>query len=81
MKEVIIKFTPFVFKQTVFIKDGEHLIEQKVPQKEVAKFIAFCKDINTVHFFGNEHYAKKVKEECILKYQMQPNQVKFVFNR
>ena len=81
MKELIIKFQPFVFKQTVFIKDGRNLKEESVPQKDLASYISLCKDVDCVHFFGNEKFASKIKEECITKYQVKPNQVKFLLNK
>lgn len=81
MKELIIKFQPFVFKQTVFIKDGRNLIEESVPQKDLASYISLCKDVDCVHFFGNAKFANKIKEECITKYRIKPNQVKFLLNK
>lgn len=69
MKEVIIKFEPFVFKQTVFIKDEKGEITQEhIPQKELGSFISLLNDVKTVHFFGNEKFADKIKTECINKY-------------
>ena len=55
MKELIIKFQPFVFKQTVFVKDGSKLKEEQVPQKDLANYISLCEGVHTVHFFGNEN--------------------------
>ena len=81
MKELIIKFQPFVFKQTVFVKDGSRLKEEQVPQKDLANYISLCEGVHTVHFFGNEKFAKKIKEECITKYQMKPSTINFVYNK
>ena len=38
MKEIVIQFEPFVFKQTVFIKDGDNITQEKIPQKELANY-------------------------------------------
>lgn len=81
MKELIIKFQPFVFKQTVFIKEGNKLSEEQVPQRDLANYISLCKGVDTVHFFGNEKFAKKVREDCICKYNLTPNKIKFFFNK
>lgn len=71
MKELIIKFEPFIFKQTVFIKDEKGVItQQQVPQKELASFISLIDNIGKIHFFGNEKYAKKIKEECLTQYKL-----------
>lgn len=71
MKEVIIKFEPFVFKQTVFIKDEKGEITQEhIPQKELGSFISLLNDVKTVHFFGNEKFAEKVKTECVTQYKL-----------
>lgn len=73
-KELIIKFEPFVFKQTVFAKmeDGT-IIKEQVPQKELASFISLLDNVSKIHFFGNESYAMKIKEECITKYNLKEN--------
>ena len=71
MKEVIIKFEPFVFKQTVFIKhENGTLTEEKVPQKELASYISLLEDVDKVHLFGQDKFAMKVKEECLTKYKV-----------
>ncbi len=71
MKEVIIKFEPFVFKQTVFIKDENGVLtKDKVPQKELASYISLLENVEQVHLFGNDKYALKLKEECITKYKI-----------
>ena len=73
MKEAVIKFEPFVFKQTIFIRDdntGE--VERKdIPQKEIASYLSFVNDINKIHFFGNEKFAEKIKKEFLTKYKME----------
>ena len=72
MKEVIVKFEPFVFKQTIFIKNEDGTIEkEQIPQKELASYISLLTDVEKVHLFGNEDFAKKIKEECITKYNLQ----------
>ena len=81
MKELIIKFQPFVFKQVVFIKEGRKVSQQEVPQRELAEFISLCNNVDCVHFFGNEKFARKIKDDCICKYKMMPNRTKFVFNK
>ena len=71
MKEVIIKFEPFVFKQTVFIKNEDGtLVTDKVPQKELSSYISLLNDVSKVHLFGNDKYAMKLKEECLTKYKV-----------
>lgn len=79
MKELIIKFEPFVFKQTVFIKheDG-HVEKTNIPQKEISSYISLRPDIDKVHFFGNDKFIMKFKNECITKYKV--NNVKFYIN-
>ena len=76
MKEIIVKFEPFVFRQTIFIKDldsGE-VKEQHIPQKELSSYISLLnEDVKKVHFFGNEKFAEKIKEECLTKYKMNTN--------
>lgn len=79
MKEIVIKFEPFVFKQTVFIKNEDGQISQElVPQKELTNFISLQTDIDKVHFFGNRKFAEKIKDECVTKYKLQES--KFYFN-
>ena len=81
MKEIIIKFEPFVFKQTVFIKNLEtgQVTQDFVPQKDLAKYIASQDNVTKVHFFGNKKYADKVKIECLNKFKNQP--VEIVINK
>ena len=81
MKELIIKFQPFIFKQLVFIKDGRKITQQEVPPKELASFISLCEGIDTVHFFGNQKYAERIAEECKCKYNIKTKNIKFVFNK
>ena len=71
MKEIVIKFEPFVFKQTVFIRDENGGIDQEqIPQKELASYLSLKEDICKVHFFGNEKFAEKLKTECVTKYKL-----------
>lgn len=81
MKEIVIQFQPFVFKQTVFIKEKEsgEIIQQKIPQKELATYISLQQNVETVHFFGNAKFADKIKNECITKYKM--NNVNILINK
>ncbi len=72
MKEIVIKFEPFVFKQTVFIRDENGGIDQEqIPQKELASYLSLKEDICKIHFFGNEKFAEKLKTECVTKYKLQ----------
>ena len=74
MKEFVIKFEPFVFKQTVFIKDIETgtITQESVPQKDLASYISLQKeDLHKIHFFGNTKFAEKIKTECATKYNLQ----------
>lgn len=72
MKEVVIKFEPFVFKQTIFLKDEQTgtIIIDSIPQKEIASYLSLREDIHKVHFFGNKKFAEKIKTECATKYKM-----------
>ena len=81
MKEIVVKFEPFVFKQTLFIKDEETgVIEQEnIPQKELASYLSLREDICKVHFFGNEKFAEKIKTECLTKYKM--NNIEILINK
>lgn len=81
MKEIVVKFEPFVFKQTLFIKDEETgAIEQEnIPQKELASYLSLREDICKVHFFGNEKFAEKIKTECLTKYKI--NNIEFLINK
>lgn len=78
MKEVIIKFEPFVFKQTIFIKEGNEIKQEQIPQKELSSFISLLDDVNKVHLFGNQKFAEKIKEECTTKYKI--NNIDFCIN-
>lgn len=78
MKEVIIKFEPFVFKQTIFIKEGNEIKQEQIPQKELSSFISLLDDVSKVHLFGNQKFAEKIKEECITKYKV--NNIDFCIN-
>lgn len=78
MKEIIIKFEPFVFKQTVFIKENNHINKEEVPQKELSSYISLLEDVDKVHLFGNEKFADKIKEECMTKYKI--NNINFYIN-
>ena len=81
MKEIVIKFEPFVFKQTVFIKDTQtgQVSQQSIPQKELTNFISLQTEAEKIHFFGNKKLAEKIKEECVTKYKLQES--KFYFNK
>ena len=81
MKEAVIKFEPFVFKQTVFIRDNEtgEIIQEQIPQKELASYLSLKEDICKVHFFGNEKFAGKIKTECLTKYKM--DKVEIIINK
>ena len=73
MKDIIIKFEPFVFKQNIFIRDNEtgEVIQECVPQKEITSYISLLKDdIEKVHFFGNKDFAEKIKAECLTQYNL-----------
>ena len=63
MKEIIIKFEPFTFKQVVFIKNSEtgEITQEAVPQKELSSYISLLDDVDEVHLFGNKKYAEKIK--------------------
>ncbi len=79
MKELIIKFAPFVLKQSVFIKDGDKIIEEKIPQKEIASFVSAQENVKKIHFFGNETYARKIAAEVTTKYGM--TDIEMLFNK
>ena len=72
MKEIVIKFEPFVFKQTIFLRDEEtgKIEKESISQKELASYLSSKEDICKVHFFGNEKFAQKIKTECVTKYNM-----------
>ena len=75
-KEVIIKFEPFVFKQTVFIKNEDGTIDkEQIPQKEVASYISLLTNVSKVHLFGNEKFASKIKEDCLTKYSLEKMEI------
>lgn len=59
MKEIVIKFEPFVFKQTVFVKDLEtgKIVQEKIPQAELANYLSLKENLLRVHFFGNAKFA------------------------
>ncbi len=69
--EVIVKFTPFIFKQSVFIKDIStgKIEEKQIPQKELVSFLSLLPKVEKIHLFGNEAYANKIKEEFFTKYK------------
>ena len=81
MKEIVIKFEPFILKQTVFIKDSEtgQIKHEAIPQKELVGFIALQDNLDKIHLFGNYKFAEKIKNECITKYKLKEE--KFYFNR
>jgi len=79
MKDLIIKFAPFAFAQSVFIKEDDNIIEEKIPQKDIAKFIATQKDISSIHFFGNEKYVRKIATEYLTNYDF--SDIDIYFNK
>ena len=72
MKEIVVKFEPFVLKQTVFIKDEEsgQITQETVPQKELASYLSLKENLHKIHFFGNAKFAEKIKTECVTKYKL-----------
>ncbi len=73
MKEIIIKFEPFCFNQTVFMKDNEtgQVVKEDIPQKDLSSFISLVEnECCKIHFFGNKDFAEKIKEECLTKYNI-----------
>lgn len=79
MKDLIIKFAPFTFAQSVFVKEDDNITEEKLPQKDIAKFIAAQKDISSIHFFGNEKYARKIAAEYLTNYDI--SDISIYFNK
>lgn len=80
MKEVVIKFEPFILNQTVFIKeDSGEIIRKDIPQRELANYISLLTDVDKVHLFGNKKFAEKIKSECITKYKIA--ETKFIINK
>ena len=81
MKEVVIKFKPFLFNQAVFIRDEDgNITEEAVPQKSLAEYISLISNVNKIHFFGNEKFAEKIKNEFLTKYSNN-NTIEFLFNK
>ena len=82
MKEIIVKFKPFVLNQTVFIKENDKIIERKMSQKDLPDFIAKANDIDSVHFFGSQRYVEKIKDECLSRFIVynNTNLVKILIN-
>ncbi len=81
MKEVVIKFEPFVLKQTVFVKDldtGE-IVQEHIPQKELANYLSLKENLHKVHFFGNAKFAQKIKTECVTKFKL--DKVEILINK
>ena len=80
MNEIVIKIAPFVFKQTVYIRNKTtgSVIEKRIPQKDLADFITSQDDLDTVHLFGNEKITHKIEQECLAKYNYL--NCKFKFN-
>ncbi len=77
MKEIIIRFQPFIFKQNVYIRDlqTDKLELEQVASKDLAKYIAtksVAENCNKVLLFGNKSFANKIKEECMTKYNLNP---------
>ena len=59
MKEAIIKFEPFVFKQTVFIRDDEtgEVVQEHILQAELTNYLSLKEDLHKIHFFANAKFA------------------------
>lgn len=75
MKEISIKLAPFIFKQTIFIREvneigSDTVTSIDIPHSEVASFISLQTDLDTVHLFGNQKFAKKIQEDCLKKYNV-----------
>lgn len=68
MKEIIVKFEPFVFKQTVFIKDGEEIKKKSIPARDLIECLYNESKVSKIHFFGNVKYANKIKDEYLTNY-------------
>lgn len=80
MKEVVIKFKPFILNQAVFIRDEDgNITEEAVPQKSLAEYISLIPNVNKIHFFGNKKFAEKIKNEFLTKYSN--NTIEFLFNK
>lgn len=80
MKELAIHVAPFTFKCKGMLKDielGTYEIV-KIPQREIASFISVQEDLRKVHLFGNDKIVRKIKEDCLTKYNV--NNVLFVIN-
>lgn len=78
--EIILKLQPFVFKQTLFVKQpgNNNIQEIKVKLEEIPKFLSIQKTLKKVHLYGNLKMVKKIKEECLTKYNL--FQVEFSIN-
>lgn len=82
MREMIIKIAPFVLNQTVYTidKDTNEVTEDKVPQKDLAKFFSQHEnDVDCIHIFGKEEFVRKIQEECMTKYS--GNKCNFKINK
>ena len=83
MKEIGIKIAPFVLKQTVFIREVSEIGDDNVttvsmPWNEIPKFISLQTDLDKVYLFGSQKFAKKIQEDCLVKYNVK--NVTFVIN-
>lgn len=75
MKEISIRITPFVLKQTIFIREVAEIGEDtlttiSIPQSQIASFISLQPQLERVHLFGNQKFAKKIQEDCLKKYNV-----------
>lgn len=73
MKEAIVKFEPFTFRQSVYFRDTKtgKIEQERIPQSELSNYLSLVDDIETIHFFGNEKFVRKFKTECLTKYKME----------
>jgi len=81
MKELIVKIQYFTMKQTVYIKDGRNVREERVDYRNLPQFIAECPDLSVVHIFGTEKQAKKIVQDCRVKYKINQKDIKFMCNK
>ena len=73
MKKIVIKYEPFTFDQTLYIKEiGTDTDAEVVHIKanEIPKFISEAEDIEEVHLYGNEKLVQNVRKECLTKYRL-----------
>ena len=83
MREIIIKYNPFLFSQTVFIRDdmSKMVTNYSVKTPDLNRFVSEVgkkKDVKAIHLFGNEKMVNKMKTECATQYDVNP--AKFYIN-